>query len=112
MRAHTQPQSLEFSSSQTMSPLFCGLSLAAGDDWSVNHFPTAPHCVLLCVSEVVKRGLEERQEGVCLTCMIISEEEVMEFGHIYGLKDLPLELLPMRNHARFIIIPSNLLGHV
>lgn len=56
---HTLPQSLEPSPGRTMSPLFSRLSLAAGDGWSVNHFSTAPHCVVVvcvCVSEVVKHG--------------------------------------------------------
>lgn len=85
-----------------MSPLFCKLSLAAGDGWSVNHFPTAPHCVLLCVrvcvSEVVKHGhRDEEREGTCSKCMVISVEEVMESGHFYGLQDLPPEPLQLQN---------------
>lgn len=39
-----------------MSPLFSGLSQAAGDGWSVNYFPTRPHSSVrmratLCASE-------------------------------------------------------------
>ena len=85
-----------------MSPLFCGLSLAAGDGWSVNHFPTVAHCVVIvcvpvrvcvCVSEVVKHGLrDEEREGTCSKCMVISVEEVMESGHFYGLKTSHLSL--------------------
>lgn len=70
-----------------MSPLFCGLSLAAGDGWSVNHFPTVPHCVLcvcVCVFEVVKHEFrDEEREGTCSKCMVISVEEVMESGHFF-----------------------------
>jgi len=48
-----------------MSPLFSGLSQAAGDGWSVNYFPTRPHSSVrmratLCASEPTAGKRRER----------------------------------------------------
>lgn len=91
-----------------MCPLFCGLSLAAGDSWSVNHFPTAPHhalllCVYACV--VCVRCSESwawgwREEGTCSERMVICAEEVMESGHHWPRP--PTRAFTTTKHAYFI----------
>lgn len=86
-----------------MCPLFCGLSLAAGDSWSVNHFPTAPHHALLLCACV--RGSESwasgwREEGTCSEHMVICAEEVMESGHHWPRP--PTWTFTTTKHAYFI----------
>lgn len=88
------------------------LSLAAGDDWSVNHFPTVPHCVILCassvcVSGVVKHELEDEEREHWQRCMVIRVEELMESGPFFcgafrGAEKVPAESFDWRTFVHHL----------